>query len=96
MEINIFLKFGTENEFHRDSRREGGEAVIFTGARTSKGSPREQNLPLFKSYLKNFTGARVKSTILSTALHRENKIGIKENSKIILNMEFNLVNTGSI
>jgi hypothetical protein len=35
--------------------------------RTSKGGPREQNLPLFESYLKILPGAPVKSIILSTS-----------------------------
>jgi hypothetical protein len=42
--------------------------VIFTGAQTSKGGLREQNLPLFESYFKTLPGPRVKSSILSTAL----------------------------
>jgi hypothetical protein len=51
----------------------GGEAVIFTGAQTSKGSPRERNLPLFESYFKFLPGPQVKSTILSKALNRDGK-----------------------
>jgi hypothetical protein len=46
----------------------GGEAVIFTGAQTSKRGPRKRNLPFFESYFKILPGPRVKSTILSTAL----------------------------
>jgi hypothetical protein len=46
----------------------GGEAVIFTGARTEKGGLRERNAPLFGSYFKILPGPRIKSTILSTAL----------------------------
>jgi hypothetical protein len=48
----------------------GGEVVIFTGAQTSKGGPREQNLPLFESYFKILPGPRVKSSVLSTALFK--------------------------
>jgi hypothetical protein len=57
------------NEYQTtQSRREGGEVVIFTGAQTSKGGPRERNLPLFESYFKILPGPRIKSTILSMAL----------------------------
>ncbi len=55
----------------------GGEAVIFTGAQTSKGGPREQNLPLFKSYFKILPGPRSKSIILSTALTLKRSFSIK-------------------
>jgi hypothetical protein len=37
----------------------GREAVIFAGAQTSKGGPRERNLPLFESYFKILPGPRV-------------------------------------
>ncbi len=52
----------------------GGEAVIFTGAQTSRGGPRERNLPLFKSYFKILPGPLSNSIILSTTLGEKCRI----------------------
>jgi hypothetical protein len=77
IEIKNFAKFKpTLKELGRAVER-GGEAVIFTGALTSKEGPRERNLPLFESYFKILPGPRIKSTILSTALELGQPIKVR-------------------